>query len=300
MTDSVLMIKPKNFGFNTQTAKNNSFQNKDIGLSAKQISSKALKEFNSVVSELKRHDIEVHVIDDTSSPIKTDAIFPNNWFSTHQGKYIVTYPLWSKSRRKERRKDIIERLINEFGFSKRYAFEYLEDEDQFLEGTGSMVLDRENKIAYASLSSRTDIRVLEKFAVVMEYRKIIFHATDSGVPIYHTNVLMSVCDNYAIICLETIEDEIERKNLSDSILRSGKEIINITKKQMHLFAANCLQLKSKLGQSYLVLSQSAYDSLSAKQLDQIKSHNNIIRVSIPTIQSIGGGGVRCMIVELFF
>lgn len=300
ITDKILMVRPKHFGSNPDTIGDNHFQAEMQSDEVKSISEKALLEFDSMVAELTRHDIEVIVIEDTDTPIKPDAIFPNNWFSTHSNGSIITYPMKADSRQKERREDIVEQLTESYGYKKRYGFEYHEADDQYLEGTGSMVLDRENKVIYAGLSQRTEIKVLEKFAVLLAYEKIIFHPKDrNGKAIYHTNVMMAMGSDYVIICSDSIPDETEQKEVLNKLKSCNKEVINISLKQMDSFAGNMLQVKSKLGQPYLIMSQTAFKSLSIDQIDRINSYNKIIQIPIPIIEKYGGGSVRCMMAEIF-
>jgi len=300
ITDTILMVRPANFGYNAETAENNSFQSIDGADQHEAIKARALEEFDNMVAELRRYDIEVIVIDDTSSPEKNDAVFPNNWLSTHSNGHIITYPMYAPSRRVERREDIVDQLTESYGYNKRYGFEYLEDAEQFLEGTGSMIIDRDNGIIYACLSPRTDIRTLEKFAVLERHNKIIFHAYDrQGELIYHTNVMMALGVNIVIICLETIRDEEERKELFSSFGKTNKEIIEISLDQMEQFAGNMLQVKSKLGEKYLIMSQAAFSSLNISQIDKIQEHTKIINIPIPTIEKYGGGSVRCMMAEIY-
>lgn len=299
ITDTILMIRPKSFGPNAETLKDNAFQSSSKAGEEASIAKTALVEFDTMVEELRRHDIEVMVIEDKVEPNTPDAIFPNNWFSTH-GSSIVTYPMMAASRRAERREDVINKLVKERGYKKRYGFEYHEDEDLFLEGTGSMVLDRDKKIAYACLSQRTSIKVLEKFTVLYDYKKVVFNAVDDkGSAIYHTNVLMTVGTDYVIVCLDTIKSAEERAEVVDAIKSSGKELIDISLDQMNSFAGNMLQVKSKLGEKFLVLSKAAYDSLDTTQIDNLTKYNKLITPQIPTIEKYGGGSVRCMIAEVF-
>ncbi len=300
ITDTILMVRPKNFGTNPDTITDNHFQEEAVTAEKEGIKVKAIQEFDKMVAELQRNDIEVIVIDDTESPVKPDAIFPNNWFTTHQNGSIVTYPMKPDSRRLERREDIVDLLQQKKNLKKRYGFEYLEEEEQFLEGTGSMILDRVNEIVYASISLRTDIRVLEKFAVLFGYKKVIFHSFGrNGESIYHTNVMMTLGHTFAILCTECITNDEERKEIVASLEGTGKEIIDISLDQVEAFAGNMLQLKSKLGELYLVMSTTAYSSLTAQQIDNIQAHNKIITIPIPTIEKYGGGSVRCMIAEIF-
>lgn len=294
------MIKPVNAGFNKETAEDNKFQTRPENLDEKTLDKQVLQEYEELKRTLRDHDIEVVEFEDTPKPPKPDAIFPNNWFSTHEDKCIVTYPMFAPSRRPERREDIVEALQEEFGYDKRYAFEYHEDDSQFLESTGSMVLDRSQRIVYASLSERTSIVVLEKFCVLLGYRKLIFHSTDKdGNPVYHTNVMMSIGNGFAVVCLDAISDTTEREQLVTSLKRDNKEIIELNMAQMHSFAGNGLQLKSKLGEHYFIMSRTAYNALDSKQIDGIAKYTKILSVAVPTIEQIGGGSVRCMLAEIF-
>jgi len=300
ITNKVLMVRPKNFGYNAETAENNNFQDKKGSENHTEIQAAALAEFDNMVSEIRRHDIEVIVIEDTASPTKHDAIFPNNWFSTHENGHIITYPMFAESRRAERREDIVDQLTESYGYTKRYGFEYNEEDELYLEGTGSMIIDRTAGIIYACLSPRTDIQVLEKFAVLEALKKVIFHARDTaGELIYHTNVMMALGVDIAVICLDTITDMEERQEVIGTLENSGKKIIEISIDQMNQFAGNMLQVKSKLGEKYLIMSQAAYDSLTINQIDAILPHTKIISIPIPTIEKYGGGSVRCMMAEIF-
>jgi len=294
------MIKPANFGFNKETAENNAFQSSEGKLTPEEIKEKAIKEFDEVVNKLTKVGINVQVIQDTAEPVKTDAVFPNNWLSTHENGVMVTYAMFAPSRRAERRTDILEGLERDFVVHKHYSFDFYEDDGQYLEGTGSMILDRKNKILYSCLSPRTEARVLEKFAVLMSYSKVVFHATDkNGDAIYHTNVMMALGTDFAVVCMETIENDVERKDIISSLKRTGKEIIEITEEQMKSFAGNMLQLSSNDGKSYLLMSSQAYKSLDPDQIERISSYTDIIKASIPTIEKYGGGSVRCMVAENF-
>jgi len=299
-TNTVLMVRPANFGYNPETAENNSFQSNDGGLSVEEIQTLALKEFDDLVRRLRDLEIQVIVIDDTEKPIKTDAVFPNNWVSFHQGGYVVTYPMFSKNRRLEKRDDIVNLIEQQFKITKRYSFDYYEEKDQFLEGTGSMILDRENQMMYACLSPRTDVKVLEKFAVLSNFRKMMFHAVDKqGEPIYHTNVMMAIGRSFAVVCLECVKDEVERKKLEDSLRRNGKEIVNISLDQVELFAGNVLELEKPDGTGLLVMSQQAFKAFDAEQINTLKQHVDFLYSPIPTIEKYGGGSVRCMLAEIF-
>lgn len=294
------MVQPANFGFNHETAANNSFQTENKDIAPKEIQKLALKEFNNMVDLLKANDIEIIVIKDTIDPIKPDAIFPNNWFSTHATGSLITYPMFAKNRRLEKRQDIIDTLNEKYQYKKRYTFDYHEDSDQFLEGTGSMILDRSNKVVYACLSLRTEIRILEKFCVLLGYNKIVFDALDrKGDPIYHTNVMMALGEELAIVCLTSIQESIDREKVRNSLVDAGKTIIDISMDQMEQFAGNMLEVLSKNGSRYLIMSKTAYDSLKKKQIEQIEKKSKILTVPIPTIELYGGGSVRCMMAEIY-
>ena len=300
ITDTVLMIRPKNFGPNPETLLDNKFQEGGEGVDPKIILNQAIEEFDDMVALLRKHDIEVIVIEDTASPAKPDAIFPNNWFSTHANGTISTYPMMSELRRLERRDDVVEKLMELRSYKKHYVFEYHEPSEEYLEGTGSMILDRHNKIVYAGLSQRTNIKVLEKFAVLYNYKKVIFHPFDRhGDPIYHTNVMMHVGTDLAVICLASIKSEEEQKEIKQSLSATNKTILDITLEQMEQFAGNMLEVKSKLGQKYLVMSNTAYTSLTDNQISTIEKHLKILHIPIPNIEKYGGGSVRCMIAEIY-
>lgn len=300
VTDTIMMIRPASFGFNEQTAKNNVFQSEDSTLSQEQISAKAIEEFDKMVEILRSKDIKVIVIQDTEEPKKPDAIFPNNWISFHANGSVITYPMYAPNRRIERREDIIEQLGKEFDIEKRYSFEHYESEDMFLEGTGSMLLDRENKIVYACLSERTDIRLVDKFCVLTGYSKVTFNAVDRNQkPIYHTNVMMALAEDFCVVVLDSITDEAERSKLLISLERTGKEIIDISHYQMEAYAGNMLQVKNENGNTYMVLSKSAYDSLNAGQVKRLETMTDLLPIDIETIETIGGGSVRCMMAEVF-
>lgn len=300
ITNNILMIRPAHFGYNPETAKNNAFQHNDGAENTQAIKENALKEFDAMVQLLRDKEINVHVVEDTADPVKPDAIFPNNWVSFHENGLVLQYPMYSAVRRLERRQDVIDALGKEFLIAKDYTFEHYEEEGMFLEGTGSMVLDRENQIVYACVSERTDIRLLDKWCVLTGYRKIIFTAVDrNGIEIYHTNVMMALGVDFAIICLESIASEGERKLVTDMLHSTGKDIIEINFAQMEAFAGNMLQVQSLNGTKYLVMSKTAHNSLKEDQISKIRSFTDIITPDIPTIENYGGGSVRCMMAEIF-
>ncbi len=300
---TILMIEPVAFGFNAETAVNNYFQQKETD-KANDIQQLVLSEFNIMVEMLSANGVNVLVVKDTEQPHTPDSIFPNNWISFHEGGQAVLYPMFAPNRRNERRRDIIE-LIEAQGnvINNVDDFTFWEEQNLFLEGTGSMVLDRENKIAYAALSERTDKSVFLQFCSVFGYKPVYFSAFqlvgEKLLPIYHTNVMMSVADKYAMVCINSLEDDIELEILFESLEKSGKEVIPISRHQMHCFAGNMLQVQNNKGELFLVMSQTAYDSLQEHQIELLKSYNDLIIIPIPTIERIGGGSVRCMMAEIF-
>ncbi|HLP04673.1 MAG TPA: arginine deiminase-related protein [Paludibacter sp.] len=300
---TILMVEPVAFGFNSQTAVNNFFQRKSE-LQNIVVQQQALSEFTLFVDKLRANDINVLVVKDTAEPHTPDSIFPNNWISFHEGGQAVLYPMFAPNRRMERRDEIIQFIENNgVGIQNVDNFAFWEEEGLFLEGTGSMVLDRENRIAYAALSERTSENVFLLFCSTFAYRPVAFSAMHSvdgrRVPVYHTNVVMSVASEYAVVCAESIDNQTERKNVLDLLSETGKEIITISEQQMNSFAGNMLQVENMQGQKFVVMSQRAFDSLNNRQVERLKFYNEIITVSIPTIEEIGGGSVRCMMAEIF-
>jgi hypothetical protein len=291
------MIRPVNFGFNEQTAGSNAFQNRDVA--QQQVQDKALKEFDNLVELLQDNGVEVIVVDDTKEPHTPDSIFPNNWVSFHSDGNVFLYPMMAENRRLERREDIIMDLEDEFKINHVIDLSRFEHENKFLEGTGSMVLDRENKIAYACISPRTDREVLDLFCKQTGYKEVSFHAFDEHQQaIYHTNVLMCIGSKFAVICLDCITDNSERNEVISILKLTHKEIINISFQQMNHFAGNMLELKNKSGDSLLVMSQSAYQSLTEDQKAALGKYCKLIYADINTIESNGGGSARCMIAEV--
>jgi hypothetical protein len=302
-TNTLLMIEPVAFGFNTQTAGNNYFQQADDCPEAL-IQEEALKEFYRMTDILQNKGIDVMIVKDTLEPHTPDSIFPNNWISFHSNGNMAIYPMFAENRRLERRPDILE-LIEKEGFIIHAVIDYssFEKEGLFLEGTGSMVLDRVNKIAYAALSERTNRTLFLKFCEDFHYLPVCFSAYQTvgqeRLPIYHTNVMMCIGDQYVVVCLDSIDDETERQTLIRSLTDNRKEIIPISEEQMHRFAGNMLQIENKEGKKFLVLSETAYGSLTENQIERLSTYNEIIRPAIPTIEKQGGGSVRCMMAEIF-
>lgn len=300
-TDTVLMIEPIAFGYNAETAKNNYFQVEQTG---SDIQSKALAEFNTFVGKLRERGINVITIKDTLDPHTPDSIFPNNWVSFHKDGKVVLYPMFASNRRVERRDDIIE-SIQEQGFEVVEVddWSFSETQGHFLEGTGSMIFDHDNKIAYGSVSLRLDEKLFREFCTKYGFIPVVFHSFQTvgteRLPIYHTNVMMCVADKFVVICLDCIDDELEREKVTETIKGSGKEIIEISEEQMQQFAGNMLQVQNKEGEKFLVMSQTAYQSLSSEQVAAIEKYCEIIYSDLNTIEVNGGGSARCMLAEVF-
>ena len=293
------MIRPAAFGFNKETAANNFFQSKP-SVSPELIQQKALQEFNNMVQLLKSHDISVMVIDDTSEPIKPDAIFPNNWITASPDGIITLFPMYASNRRAEKRDDILHMLSEKFIVKDVQDWSEFEAEGRFLEGTGSMVIDYKNNMIYAAVSERTSLAVLEKFASAHGYQAIVFIATDkNGNAVYHTNVVMSLGDEFAILCEEAIEEEWELIAVRQLLESTNHTIITITRNQMHAFAGNMLQVKNSKGENFLVMSQTAHDSLKKEQLRMLEAYTQLLPIAVPTIEEVEGGSVRCMMAEIF-
>jgi hypothetical protein len=291
------MIQPISFGFNEETASNNYFQQKK---NIDDPQSKALDEFNAFVDVLRAHQIDVTVIQDTPEPQTPDSIFPNNWISFHEGGKIVLYPMFAKNRRKERKRSVIDLVSKKFNIHDQVDFTHFENVGRYMEGTGSMVLDRNNKVAYACISERTDPEILNAFCNEFGYTSILFNATDrNGKLIYHTNVMMCMADNYVVVCMDSVKNEIEKKALKDSFLKTHKEIVEIDFDQMDHFCGNMLQVNNTGGEKFLVMSSQAYDHLSQDQIKILTAFNPIIHSPIDTIETLGGGSARCMMAEVF-
>jgi len=299
-TSTILMVRPAAFGFNEETAADNSFQQKISTLTHDNIQHAVLKEFDGFVEAMLRKGIDVIIIDDTADPPKTDAIFPNNWFLTLPGGSLSVFPMFASSRRPEKRDDILQQLNNEFEVSCFTDWSELEAEGFFLEGTGSMVMDHDNKIIYACLSQRTHLSAIEKFSQINDYRAISFEATDkNGKAIYHTNVMLCIGKDFAVVGDKCFNDEFEWIAVSQLLRSTGHENIPISQKQVSAFAGNMLQVKNNKEEPFLVMSKTAFDSLTKKQRSQLQKFNELLPVNIPTIETIGGGSARCMMAEIF-
>lgn len=303
VTNTILMIRPINFRKNEQTAVNNYFQ-EDLAIENAVINTRAQNEFDTFVEILRAKGVQVIVVQDTKEPDTPDSIFPNNWISFHADGTVGIYPMFAENRRNERREDILDTL-EEMGFVIDSVMDYTaaEADNLFLEGTGSLLLDRVNKKAYCALSGRADEDLFIEFCEDFDYAPVLFTANQTvdgkRLPIYHTNVMMALGETFAIICLDTIDDKKERKNLVEHLKDTNKEIIAISEAQMHHFAGNMLQVLGADDKRYLVMSSAAYNSLKSDQIAMIEKHSEIIHSSLETIETCGGGSARCMMAEVF-
>lgn len=302
-TDRLLMLAPVAFRYNDQTAKNNYYQKVLEGTDAGSTQERARAEFDAFVSKLRAVGISVDVVEDTKEPDTPDSIFPNNWVSFHADGTVGLYPMYAENRRDERRSDILDTLRNKgLQINRVVDMTDSESESKFLEGTGSMVLDRVNRIAYAAISERTDESLVYEFCRAFDYRPCVFTAyqtvDEERLAIYHTNVMMCVADDFVIICLDCIDDMDERHHVIETIEDSGKELIEISESQVSRFAGNMLQVGTS-EQKHLVMSDSAFNSLEAEQISAIEAHCPILHSSLDTIEACGGGSARCMMAEVF-
>ena len=291
-TSHILMIQPVNFGYNAETAVNNAFQVAGNDAGAQE---KAAEEFQQFVTVLRKNGVDVTVVKDTPEPYTPDSIFPNNWVSFHSDGTVMLYPMYAMNRRLERKQHVLDTIKNKFNITRQVNLSGYESENIFLEGTGSMVLDRDNKIAYACLSPRTEKKVLDDFCNKAGYKPIAFISVDeNGKEIYHTNVMMCVADKYVVICLGSIRDKKEKQLVTDTINKSGKSIIDISYHQMNHFAGNMLQVENNEGEKLLVMSSQAYQSLTKEQVSELEKYNKIVHSSLTTIETNGGGSASCM------
>ena len=301
-TSNILMIRPASFRMNEETAVNNYFQS-ETQLDPRMVVGAAQREFDEFVALLRANGVNVIVVEDIKENDTPDALFPNNWISMHEDGKVGLYPMFAENRRRERREDVLD-VLEENGFEISEVIDYssAEEEEVFLEGTGSLILDRENGIAYCALSDRADEELLIEFCEDFEYTPIIFGAYQSAdnkrLPIYHTNVMMCVADRFAVICLDSIDDKKERKAVKEQLKSNGKTIVAITEKQMHEFAGNMLQVKATNGPA-LVMSDRAYRSLQPDQIKTLESFGPIIHPKLDIIETCGGGSARCMMAEIF-
>lgn len=303
-TNALVMVRPASFRKNEQTASNNFFQKEITNLNTKEILLQAQKEFDDFARLLQSNGVKVIVIQDALTPDTPDAIFPNNWFTTHSDGTIALYPMFAENRRLERNESVFNAIEKE-GFVINNIIDYTsaEDEGIYLEGTGSIILDREYKKAYCALSERADIDLFIEFCEDFDYHPVVFNAyqtvNNHRRPIYHTNVMMAIGETFAIICLAAIDDKKERKEVIKQLKETNKEIIDISEAQMHQFAGNMLQVRGGEDQLFLVMSEAAYTSLTKTQLSKIESYCSVLKTSLHTIETLGGGSARCMMAEVF-
>ncbi|MGB0769376.1 MAG: citrulline utilization hydrolase CtlX [Flavobacteriaceae bacterium] len=304
ITNSILMIRPVQFRMNEQTAVNNYYQKTIEHLTPDAVNALAVEEFDAFVQKLQAAGIQVVVVDDTKEFDTPDSIFPNNWISFHQNGTIALYPMFAENRRFERKESVVE-AVEQKGFSIKHVVDYSEAEQEnlFLEGTGSIILDREYQKAYCALSPRADEQLFIEFCEDFDFFPVIFSAyqtvNQKREKIYHTNVMMCIGSTFAVICLDSIDDKKERKNVIYHLKKDNKDIIEITEDQVNQFAGNMLQLLGKNNTPFLIMSQSAFDSLRADQLSKLEKHTKIISSSLQTIEACGGGSARCMMAEIF-
>ncbi len=297
---AVLMVRPAAFGCNPQTAPSNAFQAKPAALAGKDLQKAALHEFDGLAAALQRAGVAVLIAPDSEQPPKPDAVFPNNWVSFHHDGTVTLYPMLAPNRRWERRDEVLQQVVRLGGFrvTRTVDLTHRESEDKYLEGTGSVVLDRAHRIAYASSSPRTDLDVLGEFAQQLDYELMTFDAADAGgAAIYHTNVLLAIGSGFAVVCSASILNDAHRAAVLSKLRSTGHEIVEVSLAQMAQFAANVLELASPAGK-LIALSTTAWDSLNRTQRGILESHAALLPVSIPTIEHVGGGGVRCMLAEI--
>ncbi|SFT90220.1 hypothetical protein SAMN04489724_2670 [Algoriphagus locisalis] len=300
---TLLMVRPANFGFNPETAESNFYQQSD-NRPAAEINRLAQQEFDGFVAMLRDQGVQVIVEEDTAEPVKPDAVFPNNWFSTHADGRLILYPMYSPTRRQERRKDFVEDLMKrKFQVNEIIDLSFFEDDGQYLEGTGSMVMDHQAKLIYACYSERTHPIPLDYLGKLLGYKVVGFHAVQEfqGVssPIYHTNVMMHIGTDLAVVCLDSIPKASEKQAVQKSLTQAGKKVVPITPKQKFNFAGNMLEVGNDGGEKFTVMSETALDSLNVGQIQLIEKYSTIISPSIPTIEKLGGGSARCMMAEIF-
>ncbi len=296
---SVLMVRPVSFGFNPQTAVTNAFQQSKIE-PALNIAAKALDEFNRMVDVLIAHDVDVTVVDDSAEPHKPDAIFPNNWISFHDDGKVILYPMLAENRRLERAIPVIENVSSKFQVNEVIDLSDYEMKNQFLEGTGSVVFDYQNRIAYACRSPRTCKTVLTDLCQRIDFKPILFDAVDeAGQAIYHSNVILCVGTNFVVICLDAIKNEEDQEVLLQSFADTRHKVVSISYEQMRSFAGNMIEVLTKSGEPVVLISEKAFHSLLPGQLDAISKHAEPIPLTISTIEQYGGGSVRCMVAGIF-
>lgn len=293
------MVRPAAFGFNEETAANNYFQS-NPGIGKEELQQKALAEFDNMVQTLRSNDINVLIIEDSKEPPKPDAIFPNNWLSTSPNGIVSVFPMYAPNRRIEKRDEILQQVAKEFVIKDVQDWSEYEAEGRFLEGTGSMIIDYDNKMIYACVSERTSLSVLEKYAATNGYQAIAFLATDKkGMPVYHTNVVMTLGEGFCVLCEEAIDEEWELIAVRQLLESTNHDIIAISRDQMHQFAGNMLQVKNNKDEKFLILSQTAFNSLRKEQKQMLEAYSTLLPIAVPTIEEVEGGSVRCMMAEVF-
>ncbi len=296
-TSHIMLIRPARFVYNSETAVNNAFQQADTD--QEKVAQKAAAEFQGLLQTLLQNGVQAFAINDTPVPATPDSIFPNNWISTHADGSVFLYPMFAANRRLERKPSVLEMLRMQYHVDAIHDLSIFEEQDTFLEGTGSMVLDREHKIAYACLSPRTDKKLLQTFCEEAGYTAVAFDAVDeTGKAIYHTNVMMAVGHKYVVICLDSVPDGEAKDELIKAIASTGKALIPISFHQMNHFAGNMLQVENKSNEKILLMSSQAYESLTAEQIETLQQYNRIVHSDISTIEKNGGGSVRCMLAEI--
>lgn len=299
LTSTILMVRPAAFGFNKETAANNYFQS-NPNIDKSELQQKAVAEFDNMVQILLSHSINVVVIEDSKEPPKPDAIFPNNWLSTSPNGLVCVFPMFAPNRRIEKREAILDQLAKEFIVHDMQDWSEYEVEGRFLEGTGSMIIDYDNKMIYACVSERTSLPVLEKYAVANGFQAIVFLATDkNGMPVYHTNVVMTLGEGFCVLCEEAIDEEWELIAVRQLLESTNHSIIAITREQMHQFAGNMLQVKNNNDEKFLILSETAYMALRKEQKQMLEAYATLLPIAVPTIEEVEGGSVRCMMAEIF-
>lgn len=303
-TNNLIMIQPKHFGYNIETSRDNYYQKNEIKMPKSEIKKKAKLEFDHLVLKIEKNGINIKVFKDKKSLITTDSIFPNNWISLHEEGKLITYPMYSKNRRQERRKDIIENYLKKnYLINELIDLSHWEEKGNFLEGTGSMVFDRKNKLCYAAISKRTSKKLLNQLCKTLNYKLYTFKANQTykgkRVPIYHTNVMMSIGKKFAIVCLDSIDDKKEKEGLIFLLTQTNKKIIYINESQIENFAGNILEVKNNNEKGFIIMSSRAYKCLKKDQKKKLENYGTIIHSNLDTIEKIGGGSARCMIAENF-
>lgn len=301
LTDTVVMISPDQFGFNPQTAASNNFQHK-LDISAQEIQKRAMTEFENMVVLLRSKGVDVLTLPNRRGVVTPDAVYPNNWFSHHAGGILIVYPMLALNRRLERQTQELKKLLsdNDIPVSKLFDITSHEADGHILEGTGSMVLERKNKVAFAMASVRTDKLEFDAWCRMMGYEGVFFHALDSSkFPVYHTNIAMNMGQEFAVVCLESIPDEVERKNVEQKLKTLGKDLVIISVAQIHQYCGNVLQLVSRDRKPLIVMSKTAHDAFTKENREIFSKYGELVVAEIPTIEQVGGGSARCMMAEVF-